>query len=88
MGAALSADMATLFDVGGIVGAVVAGVASDRSEMPASTCAVMLILSAPMVMYRANFFIQQIKFCVTKNVLKAFIHLLVCSLISSHRENS
>lgn len=49
MGAALSADMATLFDVGGIVGAVVAGVTSDRSEMPASTCAIMLILAAPMV---------------------------------------
>lgn len=51
MGAALSADMATLFDVGGIVGAIVAGIASDKSEMPASTCAVMLILAAPMVSF-------------------------------------
>lgn len=51
MGAALSADMATLFDVGGIVGAVVAGFMSDKSEMPASTCSVMLILAAPMVLH-------------------------------------
>lgn len=49
MGASLSADMATLFDVGGIVGAVIAGIMSDKSDMPASTCAVMLVLAAPMV---------------------------------------
>nr|CAH7766966.1 unnamed protein product [Callosobruchus chinensis] len=49
MGATLSADMSTLFDVGGIVGAIIAGVFSDKSDMPATTCAVMLILAAPMM---------------------------------------
>lgn len=49
MGATLSADLSTLFDVGGIVGAIVAGVISDKSEMPATTCVGMLFLSAPMV---------------------------------------
>ncbi|KAJ8967021.1 hypothetical protein NQ314_003138 [Rhamnusium bicolor] len=34
MGATLSADMSTLFDVGGIAGAIIAGVLSDKSEMP------------------------------------------------------
>lgn len=49
MGATLSADLSTLFDVGGIVGAIVAGVISDKSEMPATTCVGMLFLSAPMM---------------------------------------
>ncbi|KAH1000287.1 hypothetical protein HUJ04_000206 [Dendroctonus ponderosae] len=49
MGATLSADLSTLFDVGGIVGAIVAGVVSDRTEMPAFTCVVMFLLSAPMM---------------------------------------
>ncbi|KAL1501753.1 hypothetical protein ABEB36_007023 [Hypothenemus hampei] len=49
MGASLSADLSTLFDVGGIAGAIVAGIVSDRSDMPATTCVSMLILSAPMM---------------------------------------
>lgn len=49
LGAKLAADMSALFDVGGIVGAILAGVISDWSEMPASTCVVMLFLAAPMM---------------------------------------
>lgn len=49
MGASLSADLSTLFDVGGIVGAIVAGVISDKSDMPATTCVGMLLISAPMM---------------------------------------
>lgn len=54
MGATLSADLATLFDVGGIAGAVIAGVISDKSEMPATTCAGMLVLAPPMVCHAIN----------------------------------
>ncbi|XP_058805839.1 glucose-6-phosphate exchanger SLC37A2 isoform X2 [Phymastichus coffea] len=43
----LSADLSTLFDVGGIIGAIIAGVLSDFSGMSALTCAVMLGLSCP-----------------------------------------
>ncbi|KAJ8916571.1 hypothetical protein NQ315_000215 [Exocentrus adspersus] len=49
MGATLSADMSTLFDVGGIAGAIIAGVVSDKTDMPAITCSVMLVLTAPML---------------------------------------
>lgn len=49
MGATLSADMSTLYDVGGIAGAIIAGVLSDKTDMPAITCSVMLVLTAPMV---------------------------------------
>lgn len=45
----MSADLSTLFDVGGIVGGILAGVICDWSGMPAATCVVMLLLAAPMV---------------------------------------
>ncbi|KAJ8246707.1 hypothetical protein GJAV_G00254510 [Gymnothorax javanicus] len=40
-------DLSTLFDVGGIVGGVLAGVISDKMGRRATTCAVMLLLAAP-----------------------------------------
>ncbi|KAL2103153.1 hypothetical protein ACEWY4_000021 [Coilia grayii] len=40
-------DLSTLFDVGGIVGGILAGVVSDKLGKRASTCAVMLLLAAP-----------------------------------------
>ncbi|XP_057331397.1 glucose-6-phosphate exchanger SLC37A2 isoform X1 [Microplitis mediator] len=47
--ATLSADLSTLFDVGGIAGAIAAGVLSDYSGMSAMTCASMLALAIPML---------------------------------------
>ncbi|XP_071441934.1 glucose-6-phosphate exchanger SLC37A2 isoform X2 [Hetaerina americana] len=49
MGAALSADLSTLFDVGGIVGGIAAGIVSDYSGMSAITCAAMLAAAIPML---------------------------------------
>ncbi|KAM7345775.1 major facilitator superfamily transporter 16 isoform 1-T2 [Cochliomyia hominivorax] len=46
----LSADLSILFDVGGIFGAIVAGMVSDWSGMSATTCAVMLFLAAPVLL--------------------------------------
>lgn len=42
-------DMSTLFDVGGILGGILAGVVSDYTGGRASTCCVMLIFAAPML---------------------------------------
>uniref|UniRef100_A0AAX7T0C5 Major facilitator superfamily (MFS) profile domain-containing protein n=1 Tax=Astatotilapia calliptera TaxID=8154 RepID=A0AAX7T0C5_ASTCA len=42
-------DLSTLFDVGGIVGGVLAGVISDKLGKRATTCAVMLLVAAPTV---------------------------------------
>uniref|UniRef100_A0A672HKB3 Glucose-6-phosphate exchanger SLC37A2 n=1 Tax=Salarias fasciatus TaxID=181472 RepID=A0A672HKB3_SALFA len=42
-------DMSTLFDVGGILGGVIAGLISDYTGGRATTCCVMLIFAAPMV---------------------------------------
>lgn len=40
-------ELSTLFDVGGIVGGILAGVISDKLGKRATTCAVMLLLAAP-----------------------------------------
>lgn len=50
LGAEYSAELSTLFDFGGIVGAILAGILSDWSGMSASTCSVMLVLAIPMLM--------------------------------------
>jgi len=42
-----SAILSTLFDIGGIMGGIIAGVASDYSGMSAVTCAIMLIMAIP-----------------------------------------
>ncbi|XP_025024857.1 glucose-6-phosphate exchanger SLC37A2 isoform X1 [Python bivittatus] len=42
-------DMSTLFDAGGIVGGIVAGLVSDYTGGRATTCCAMLILAAPML---------------------------------------
>lgn len=47
LSAQYSADLSILFDIGGIVGAIAAGLISDYSGMPATTCTVMLLLAAP-----------------------------------------
>lgn len=52
--ASKAADLSTLFDVGGIVGGILAGVVSDLHGSRALTCAVMLLLAAPVLfMYEA-----------------------------------
>ncbi|XP_061448868.1 glucose-6-phosphate exchanger SLC37A2 isoform X3 [Rhineura floridana] len=42
-------DMSTLFDVGGIIGGIMAGLISDYTGGRATTCCAMLILAAPML---------------------------------------
>lgn len=44
-----AAYLSTLFDVGGIVGGIMAGFISDTTGKSASTCAVMLVAAIPMV---------------------------------------
>ncbi|CAI5642836.1 glucose-6-phosphate exchanger SLC37A2 [Oreochromis niloticus] len=42
-------DMSTLFDVGGILGGILAGLVSDYTGGRATTCCVMLVVAAPML---------------------------------------
>ena len=44
-----SATLSTFFDVGGIIGGIVAGMMSDHSGMSATTCVAMLIMSVPVM---------------------------------------
>ncbi|XP_009068384.1 PREDICTED: sugar phosphate exchanger 2, partial [Acanthisitta chloris] len=48
-GAKEAGDLSTLFDVGGILGGIFAGVISDYTGGRATTCCVMLVLAAPML---------------------------------------
>ncbi|XP_072381827.1 glucose-6-phosphate exchanger SLC37A2 isoform X2 [Diabrotica undecimpunctata] len=60
MSASLSADVSVLFDVGGIVGAIVAGYLTDKTDMPACTCSIMLLLAAPMMLFYEGISIDHI----------------------------
>ncbi|XP_053683483.1 glucose-6-phosphate exchanger SLC37A2 isoform X2 [Sabethes cyaneus] len=51
----LSADLSTLFDIGGIVGAIAAGLISDSTGMSATTCTGMLLLAAPTLLVYQRF---------------------------------
>lgn len=55
-----SADLSTLFDVGGIFGGIAAGIFSDMFGKSACTCAVMLFLAIPSVSIIPNLFCPQI----------------------------
>ncbi|KFW70342.1 Sugar phosphate exchanger 2, partial [Pygoscelis adeliae] len=48
-GAKEAGDLSTLFDVGGILGGIFAGLISDYTGGRATTCCVMLVIAAPML---------------------------------------
>ncbi|XP_017040887.1 glucose-6-phosphate exchanger SLC37A2 [Drosophila ficusphila] len=50
LGPQLSADLSTLFDVGGILGAIAAGYLSDVSGMSATVCTGMLFIASPILL--------------------------------------
>ncbi|KAM8714208.1 hypothetical protein ACLKA7_014362 [Drosophila subpalustris] len=50
LGPQLSADLSTLFDVGGILGAIAAGYVSDLTGMSATVCTVMLFFASPILL--------------------------------------
>jgi len=75
LNATLSADLSTLFDFGGIIGAIAAGVISDYSGMSASTCVGMLAIAAPMM------FLYQ-HFCTISLAVNMFLLILVGILVN------
>lgn len=55
LGAEDSATLSTLFDFGGILGAIAAGFLSDYTGMSACTCSVLLSLAIPMLLVYQKF---------------------------------
>lgn len=55
LGAGESATLSTLFDFGGILGAIMAGFISDYSNMSACTCSAMLSFAVPMLFIYQKF---------------------------------
>uniref|UniRef100_A0A0P4W2W3 Sugar phosphate exchanger 3 n=1 Tax=Scylla olivacea TaxID=85551 RepID=A0A0P4W2W3_SCYOL len=70
-----SANLSTFYDVGGIIGGILAGLVSDFSGMSASTCAVMLIAAIPMM------FVYQV-FCTVSLGINIFLLVLVGILVN------
>lgn len=56
-----SANISTIFDIGGIFGAIAAGMLSDYSGMSALTCAAMLALAVPTVSSQEKHDIKKFK---------------------------
>lgn len=55
VGAKSSADLSTLFDIGGIFGGIIAGLISDLTGMSALTCGGSFLLTVPLVCMFYNF---------------------------------
>ena len=51
VGAKSSADLSTLFDIGGIFGGIIAGLISDLTGMSALTCGGSFLLTVPLVFF-------------------------------------
>uniref|UniRef100_A0A673UR93 Glucose-6-phosphate exchanger SLC37A2 n=1 Tax=Suricata suricatta TaxID=37032 RepID=A0A673UR93_SURSU len=66
-------DLSTLFDVGGIIGGIMAGLISDYTNGRATTCCVMLILAAPM-MFLYNFIGQN-------GIINSIVMLIICGAL-------
>lgn len=69
LGAKSSADLSTLFDIGGIFGGILAGFISDVTSASAITCAAAFLLSFPMLFMYQSFASAS----VTINVVLLFI---------------
>ena len=75
-----SADLATVFDVGGILGSIAAGAISDVTRGPGTTCAVMLTLAAPAVSLCGNLFLDDFKQNL-RDIKQHFFLNVVCNII-------
>ncbi|KAM9220766.1 glucose-6-phosphate exchanger SLC37A2 [Dugong dugon] len=66
-------DLSTLFDVGGIIGGILAGLISDYTSGRATTCCIMLILAAPM-MFLYNYIGQS-------GMTSSIVMLIICGAL-------
>ncbi|XP_063293022.1 glucose-6-phosphate exchanger SLC37A2-like [Pelobates fuscus] len=66
-------DMSTLFDAGGIVGGILAGAISDLTGASAMTCAIILVLTAPMLFIYNEF--------GKTDVTVTIVMLLICGML-------
>ncbi|XP_038179970.1 glucose-6-phosphate exchanger SLC37A2 isoform X1 [Arvicola amphibius] len=66
-------DLSTLFDAGGIIGGIMAGLISDYTNGRATTCCIMLILAAPM-MFLYNYIGQN-------GIASSIVMLIICGAL-------
>ncbi|XP_069691484.1 glucose-6-phosphate exchanger SLC37A2 isoform X2 [Periplaneta americana] len=82
-----SAQLSTLFDVGGIGGAIVAGGISDYTGMSATTCSGMLLLTIPMMFlyedYGTNGFLTNVVLLILVGFLVNGPYALITTAVSA-----
>ncbi|XP_075234455.1 major facilitator superfamily transporter 16 isoform X4 [Lycorma delicatula] len=87
LSATLSADLSTLFDVGGIIGGIAAGMISDYSGMNATTCSGMLLLAIPVLfvyhMYGADNLILNTLLLLLTGILVNGPYALITTAVSA-----
>uniref|UniRef100_G3TIN5 Glucose-6-phosphate exchanger SLC37A2 n=1 Tax=Loxodonta africana TaxID=9785 RepID=G3TIN5_LOXAF len=66
-------NLSTLFDVGGIIGGILAGLISDYTSGRATTCCIMLIVAAPM-MFLYNYIGQ-------RGMTSSIVMLIICGAL-------
>lgn len=87
LGAEDSAKLSTLFDFGGILGAIAAGMISDYSGMSACTCTAMLTLAVPMLFVYQKFGALSIHLNVILLFLLGILVSHVCETIKLRSRN-
>ncbi|KAG0728302.1 Glucose-6-phosphate exchanger SLC37A2 [Chionoecetes opilio] len=70
-----SANLSTFFDMGAIIGGIMAGLVSDYTGMPAATCSIMLIAAIPMM------YVYQ-TFCTVSLGINIFLLVVVGILVN------
>ena len=71
-----AAYFSILFDIGGIIGGIIAGLATDYTGKSATTCAIMLIGAIPAVSFFLFFFAHLVLFSTFLRCVLLFTVLL------------
>ncbi|XP_054261284.1 glucose-6-phosphate exchanger SLC37A2-like isoform X2 [Macrosteles quadrilineatus] len=82
-----SADLSVVFDIGGIVGGIAAGIISDYSGKSASTCAVMLVIAVPILqvynLYGADSVVMNVFLLLVAGLLVNGPYALITTAVSA-----
>jgi len=82
-----SADLSTVFDIGGIVGGIAAGIVSDYSGKSATTCALMLVVAVPVLqvynVYGADSVVMNVCLLLVAGLLVNGPYALITTAVSA-----
>ncbi|XP_046854310.1 glucose-6-phosphate exchanger SLC37A2-like [Xenia sp. Carnegie-2017] len=81
-------DLSSFFDVGGIIGGIVAGVISDRTNCSGITCVIMLVLAAPAIFiyrfYSNNSLLKNVVLMIVSGIFVNGPYGLITTAVSAN----